>query len=342
MPQENVDETYSVIYAALKHPVRRRILRMLNESDLTYTEMLNRLGVDTGHLNYYLEGLGELVAKNTDAKYRLSEFGIAAVKLMAGVEETEPLKCNDKTYFSKRKMMQLSKAIAVITMLVVAVFLMNIAVYSNYKRGGSTGAIGQQILEPNSSEPFVAVVSFRDFPNETLTNHYKTYLEVDITQANATFQVQVVENIQSRGRIPNGQSIERFVEWPTLIYNQTCRGPIKVINSDVPTGNKDHRLLVPVMMPMQKGIPNANSFVFYNVTLTNLGGEGINSDGDHIRFPNDTGAYYLKVYNVYVEETAFPYLYYGIALASLAGVTLILPYLPRLARKTAQKIRTCR
>jgi hypothetical protein len=54
MPKDNADETYSVIYSALKHPIRRRILRMLNDNELTYTQMLKTLDIDTGHLNYYL------------------------------------------------------------------------------------------------------------------------------------------------------------------------------------------------------------------------------------------------------------------------------------------------
>ena len=106
MSEENADETYSVIYAALKHPVRRRILRMLNDGELTYTQMLNKLDIDTGHLNYYLESLGELVAKTSDGKYRLSEFGQAAFNLMTGVEETEPApRERSRSRFSKRKLL---------------------------------------------------------------------------------------------------------------------------------------------------------------------------------------------------------------------------------------------
>ena len=52
MTEENADETYTIIYAALKHPIRRKILRMLDKEKLTYTEMLNHLDLDTGHLNY--------------------------------------------------------------------------------------------------------------------------------------------------------------------------------------------------------------------------------------------------------------------------------------------------
>jgi len=87
MAKNHDEETYSVIFAALKHPVRRRILRMLSDEELTYTQMLTELDLDTGHLNYYLESLGELLAKTDAGKYRLSEFGRAALGLMSGVEE---------------------------------------------------------------------------------------------------------------------------------------------------------------------------------------------------------------------------------------------------------------
>ena len=142
MPQEDADETYSVIYAALKHPVRRRILRMLNDGELTYTQMLNKLDIDAGHLNYYLESLGELVAKTPEGKYRLSEFGKAAVKLMAGVEETEPApRDRQKVRFSKRKITRLSQVLSIAALVLVGLLLMNVSFDSSYVSDGSAGSL---------------------------------------------------------------------------------------------------------------------------------------------------------------------------------------------------------
>ena len=81
------EETYSVIFASLKHPVRRRILRMLTEKPLAFSEILETLKIDSGHLSYHLENLGDLVTHLEEGKYSLSSIGIAAVKLMGGVEE---------------------------------------------------------------------------------------------------------------------------------------------------------------------------------------------------------------------------------------------------------------
>jgi DNA-binding transcriptional ArsR family regulator len=87
------EETYSTIFTALRHPLRRRILRMLAKEPMSFTEMLNRLEIESPHLTYHLESLGVLTAKTESGQYRLSTFGRAAVATMGWVEEapkTEP------------------------------------------------------------------------------------------------------------------------------------------------------------------------------------------------------------------------------------------------------------
>ena len=81
------EDTYSSIFLALKHPVRRKILNMLNEDPATYTQILSKLKVGTGFLNYHLESLNGLVTKNEHDKYLLSDFGEAALTLTKRVEE---------------------------------------------------------------------------------------------------------------------------------------------------------------------------------------------------------------------------------------------------------------
>ena len=81
------EETYSLIFTSLKHPIRRRILRMLADTPMTFSEILELLTIDSGHLNYHLESLGDLILRSKDGNYLLSSFGAAAVRLMGGVEE---------------------------------------------------------------------------------------------------------------------------------------------------------------------------------------------------------------------------------------------------------------
>jgi DNA-binding transcriptional ArsR family regulator len=81
------EETYSLIYTSLRHPIRRRVLRMLKSKPLTFSEILEAVGIDSGHLNYHLESLGDLITHSGDGKYQLSSVGSAAVRLLGGVEE---------------------------------------------------------------------------------------------------------------------------------------------------------------------------------------------------------------------------------------------------------------
>ena len=82
------EEIYSTMFSSLKHPVRRKILRMLSDKPMTFMEMVDHLGVSSSHLTYHLESLGELISKMEDGRYRLSSFGVATVTAMKGVEES--------------------------------------------------------------------------------------------------------------------------------------------------------------------------------------------------------------------------------------------------------------
>ena len=57
------EEIYSIMFSSLKHPARRKILRMLAEESMTVSQLLEELGISSSHLTYHLENLGELVSK---------------------------------------------------------------------------------------------------------------------------------------------------------------------------------------------------------------------------------------------------------------------------------------
>jgi len=54
---------------------------------MSYSEMLEVLGVSNSFLTYHLENLGELVGKMEDGRYRLSTFGEDAMATMTRVED---------------------------------------------------------------------------------------------------------------------------------------------------------------------------------------------------------------------------------------------------------------
>ena len=83
------EETYSIMFTTLKHPARRTILKMLSERSMTFSQMLDKLGIPGSQLTYHLETLGEFIVKMEAGKYKLSSFGEASVSMMKGAEEVE-------------------------------------------------------------------------------------------------------------------------------------------------------------------------------------------------------------------------------------------------------------
>lgn len=81
------DEYYSTIFIALKHPIRRKILRMLQEKPRSFSEMLGELKIESAHLTYHLDTLGDLLGKTDKGEYMLSSIGEAATAMMYQVED---------------------------------------------------------------------------------------------------------------------------------------------------------------------------------------------------------------------------------------------------------------
>ena len=83
------EEVYTTIFNALRHGVRRRILRMLSATQMNFSSINEQLNISSSHLTYHLDSLKELVSKD-DTSYRLSVFGRAAVDMMNGIENPPP------------------------------------------------------------------------------------------------------------------------------------------------------------------------------------------------------------------------------------------------------------
>ena len=72
------------LHGILKDKTRASILELLEQKGkLTYVELQNLLQVShTGKLNYHLKVLGDLISKDADGQYGLSEKGRVAVALL--------------------------------------------------------------------------------------------------------------------------------------------------------------------------------------------------------------------------------------------------------------------
>lgn len=77
---------WSALYKTLSDPTRRDILDLLySKGSASYTEILSALSIaNTGKLNYHLKMLGNLIDKDDQGRYRLTERGTQAVNLLKG------------------------------------------------------------------------------------------------------------------------------------------------------------------------------------------------------------------------------------------------------------------
>jgi DNA-binding transcriptional ArsR family regulator len=122
---DSEEEIYSIMFSSLKHPARRKILRMLSTKAMTFSQLLEELGVSSSHLTYHLENLGELVTKTESGEYRLSTFGAASVETMKIVEEAPAVRSKHGLPLSLRWR-------SLLAMLVIAVVLLASMSYIQY------------------------------------------------------------------------------------------------------------------------------------------------------------------------------------------------------------------
>ena len=77
----------SRILSELSHPIRRDILLGLDEKgELSFTDMMNTLNVDTGKLSFHKRSLEGFLEQTPTGKYRLSRLGENAVVFIKDIE----------------------------------------------------------------------------------------------------------------------------------------------------------------------------------------------------------------------------------------------------------------
>jgi len=114
-------DEYDVIFAALKHPVRRQILFLLEQKgEASFTDIQNAVSIsDTGLMSYHLRELAPLVEQSSRGKYRLSEIGQTSIALFRKVEQEK-----QRTSTAVRKELEKSISQIVSLFLIVGVTLM--------------------------------------------------------------------------------------------------------------------------------------------------------------------------------------------------------------------------
>jgi hypothetical protein len=182
------EEPYSTIFASLKHPIRRRILRMLSKKPMSFMEMIEVLGVSNSFLTYHLENLGELIGKTEDGKYKLSSFGEAANATMTKVEDI-PASAARQSSETKRVVGR-SVAMALAMMCIVLV-------------AGIGGAIIYYTSVANDKDKTISSQNSQISSLGNQKNQLQTWLDgnetlLNQTQANNTYLQNQIDSLNSK------------------------------------------------------------------------------------------------------------------------------------------------
>lgn len=182
------EEIYSTMFSSLKHPVRRKILRVLADKPVSFSELLDLLGVSSPHLTYHLESLGELISKSDDGIYRLSTFGLASVNTMKIVEEAPPVQ--------PRKRLALSfKWKAILAALVIGLILVGSMTYIQY------GSLSQLSSEHSLLQSqYNQLLSWSASTNNAI-NFLRNVTQIDVSKYQATLLSRTVEPLPDLGGI---------------------------------------------------------------------------------------------------------------------------------------------
>ncbi|MCD6485415.1 MAG: RDD family protein [Candidatus Odinarchaeota archaeon] len=104
--ERNTDNTQVFsFFEALVHPIRASILRLLHDhEELSYSEILSYLQIDTGKLNFHFKKLNGLIEKTPSGSYRLTSKGLLAISALKAVKEHLGVtdKEDIKTHFIRR------------------------------------------------------------------------------------------------------------------------------------------------------------------------------------------------------------------------------------------------
>jgi hypothetical protein len=160
------------MFSSLKHPARRKILRVLSEKPLTFSEMLDLLGISSSNLTYHLESLGELLTQENGV-YKLSTFGSAAVSTMKIVEEAPEIQPKKHALSLKWKTGLAVSLIALVIVASAAVWQFNALNQASSQRN----ALQQKYNQLLSWTPITSkAIDFLQQVTQIDTSHYQATL----------------------------------------------------------------------------------------------------------------------------------------------------------------------
>ncbi len=81
------DENISKVLLILSHKIRRGILlSLLEKKEMSFSELMNILEIDTGRMSFHLRNLKLFLDQTPTGKYKLNKFGQSALRILKDAE----------------------------------------------------------------------------------------------------------------------------------------------------------------------------------------------------------------------------------------------------------------
>ncbi len=200
---DSEETIYSTMFNSLKHPVRRKVLRVLAEKPVSFSKMLEELGVTSSNLTYHLESLGELVSKTDAGDYKLSTFGEAAVNTMRLVEDAPAVQSTQRWSMSIRWR-------PILAVLVVGIVLLASFSVVQFK------ALNQLTDEHNQLESrYAQLLSFSASTDKAIT-FLRDVAQLDLSK----YDVTVLSNTLNSPSELGGGVVEQVLRY-SLVSNES-------------------------------------------------------------------------------------------------------------------------
>lgn len=198
------EDTYSTIFNALKHPIRRRILRIINSRPSTYTEIQNQLNIDNGLLNYHLDNMRSLLTKEENGSYNLSDFGRGATVLLERVEQ--PIASRGGVLFGLSHLQVKSVIVILIVCVGAVAFLYTRLDARYYVLEESHNALSLSLAEEQKRlesdivfETLQIVLVEEEIPDHNLLTRYKSPISLNWNISVVVLSTELIEDVE----VPN-------------------------------------------------------------------------------------------------------------------------------------------
>jgi len=272
------EDSYSTIFVSLKHPIRRKILRILSSEPQTFSDLQKQFKIESSHLTYHIDGLGNLLYKTDNGKYALSSLGEAAISTITKVEDI-PTTANHQSQ-QTRPNRRIGKSVAIALGLICVVLIAFTAYFAVAGISAQNSYVNLQ-KQNNQLQTWLT-------GNETLLGETQIWLAGNDTLLSQT-QVNNT-NLQDQIRLVNSNITNLQNEINNLHIINAENSTVWVNNTYVETGGVTNGF-IEAAIGWFNYVPSAGYIsvrVSSNDSSTFVGFENYNANSTFVSFENWT------------------------------------------------------